>query len=51
MTVLTPYDASRRQSTIEMVAAFFADHFAVSEYEPAEITPVPLRSLKTMPQR
>ena len=39
MTVLTPYDASRRQSTIEMVAAFFADHFAVSEYEPAEITP------------
>lgn len=39
MTVLTPYDPSRRQSVIAMVAAFFADHFAVSENEPTEITP------------
>lgn len=39
MTILTPYEPSRRQSTIRMVAAFFADHFAVSENEPAEINP------------
>ena len=30
MTVLTPYDASRRQSTIEMVAAFFAMVVAIA---------------------
>lgn len=39
MTELILYDESKKESMIRMIAAFFVDHYMISENEPAEITP------------
>ena len=44
MTKLVSYDASRRNEAVQMVAEFFADHFSISEYTNAVITPERLQA-------
>lgn len=39
MTDLILYDETKKESMIHMIAAFFVDHYIISENEPAEITP------------
>ena len=38
MTKLVPYEDSKKDLMIYMTASFFADHFSISENEPAEVT-------------
>jgi len=44
MTKIIPYDSSRRAEAVQMVAEFFADHFSISEYTEAAITPERLQA-------
>lgn len=39
MTELVLYEESRRKSMVFLIAAFYADHFTISEDEEADITP------------
>lgn len=39
MTKLIPYNKTKRNRAIQMIAEFFADHFSISEYEKATVTP------------
>ena len=39
MTKLIPYTSNKRQTIIPMVAEFYAEHYSISEYEHAEVTP------------
>ena len=44
MTKLIPYEDSRRNEAVQMVAEFFADHFSISENIVIEVTPQRLQA-------
>jgi len=44
MTKLIPYTPDKRNNAVQMVAAFFADHFTISEREQVTVTPARLQA-------